>query len=190
MTNRLEGKLAFCTASGAGIGRATAIAFAREGAEVVLTHLPGEEEDGRRTAELVEQAGRRAVTAPGDARLASLRFVAVGGALLWPLVLNHPLFAYPVLFVWGGVFVGIYTLMMAVVGSRFEGAELVGIYAVMGLVWGLGALLGPALGALAVGFGLVEWIGGERVTPGIIAVLLGATGMGNLAFYLFERRLK
>lgn len=49
---------------------------------------------------------------------------------------------------------------------------------------------GCVLVALAVGFGLVEWIGGERVTPGIIAVLLGATGMGNLAFYLLERRLK
>ena len=49
---------------------------------------------------------------------------------------------------------------------------------------------GFVLVALAVGFGLVEWIGGERVTPGIIAVLLGATGMGNLAFYLLERRLK
>jgi hypothetical protein len=40
--------------------------------------------------------------------------------------------------------------MMAVVGSRFAGAELVGIYAVMGLVWGVGALLGPALAGLAM----------------------------------------
>ena len=80
----------------------------------------------------------------------ALGFVAVGGALLWPLVLNDPWIAYPVLFVWGGVFVGIYTLMMAVVGSRFAGTELVGIYAVMGLVWGLGALLGPALAGLAM----------------------------------------
>lgn len=39
MTNRLEGKLAFCTASGAGIGRATAIAFAREGARVIATDV-------------------------------------------------------------------------------------------------------------------------------------------------------
>jgi MFS family permease len=54
------------------------------------------------------------------------------------------------LFVWGGVFVGIYTLMMAVVGSRYQGAELVGIYAVMGLMWGIGALLGPALAGLAM----------------------------------------
>jgi MFS family permease len=80
----------------------------------------------------------------------ALGAVAVAGALLWPLVLNHPWIAYPVLFVWGGVFVGIYTLMMAIVGSRFTGAELVGIYAVMGLVWGVGALLGPALAGVAM----------------------------------------
>jgi MFS family permease len=80
----------------------------------------------------------------------ALGFVAVGGALLWPLVMNQPWIAYPLLFLWGGVFVGIYTLMMAVVGSRFAGTELVGIYAVMGLVWGMGALLGPALAGLAM----------------------------------------
>jgi MFS family permease len=40
--------------------------------------------------------------------------------------------------------------MMAVVGSRFAGSELVGIYAVIGLVWGLGALVGPALAGLAM----------------------------------------
>src|SRR5258707_4568360 len=39
MTDRLKGKLAFCTASGAGIGRATAIAFAREGARVIASDL-------------------------------------------------------------------------------------------------------------------------------------------------------
>lgn len=49
---------------------------------------------------------------------------------------------------------------------------------------------GCVLVALAVGFGLVEWIGGERVTPGVIAVLLGATGVGNLAFYQLERKQK
>lgn len=49
---------------------------------------------------------------------------------------------------------------------------------------------GSVLVALAVGFGLVEGMGGERVTPGVVAVLLGATGLGNLAFFLLERRLK
>ncbi|GAB2859984.1 hypothetical protein GCM10027026_07320 [Myroides odoratimimus subsp. xuanwuensis] len=65
-TGRLSDRVALITGGDSGIGRAVALAFAREGADVVLTHLPGEEEDGRRTAELVEQAGRRAVTAPGD----------------------------------------------------------------------------------------------------------------------------
>ena len=79
-----------------------------------------------------------------------LGLIATGGALVWPLVLNHPWIAYRVLFFWGGVFVGIYTLMMAIVGSRFQGADLVGIYAVMGLVWGVGALLGPALAGISM----------------------------------------
>jgi MFS family permease len=79
-----------------------------------------------------------------------LALVAVGGAFLWPLILHDPWIAYPVLFVWGGVFVGIYTLMMALVGSRFQGADLIGIYAVMGLTWGAGALLGPTLAGLSM----------------------------------------
>lgn len=49
---------------------------------------------------------------------------------------------------------------------------------------------GSVLLALAVGFGLVEMIGVDQVTPGTIALLLGATGLGNLAYYLLERRLK
>ena len=43
-------------------------------------------------------------------------------------------------------------LMMAVVGSSFQGTDLVGIYAAMGLSWGVGALLGPALAGLAMDF--------------------------------------
>lgn len=43
----------------------------------------------------------------------------------------------------GGLFVGIYTVMIAEVGSRFSGGDLVGIYAVMGFGWGGGALIGP-----------------------------------------------
>lgn len=49
---------------------------------------------------------------------------------------------------------------------------------------------GSVLVALAAGFGLVEAIGADSVTPGVIALLLGATGLGNLAYYIVERRLK
>ena len=50
---------------------------------------------------------------------------------------------------------------------------------------------GCVLLALAAGFGLVEWlVTADRVTPGAIALLLGATGLGNLGYYLVERRMK
>ncbi|MFX8903244.1 MFS transporter, partial [Acinetobacter baumannii] len=41
-----------------------------------------------------------------------LGVASVVGALIWPLVLDQPMIAYPLLFVWGGVFVGIYTMML------------------------------------------------------------------------------
>jgi NAD(P)-dependent dehydrogenase (short-subunit alcohol dehydrogenase family) len=63
---RLTGRTALITGADSGIGRAVAIAFAREGADVVVSHLPQEERDGIETARWVEQAGRRVVRAPGD----------------------------------------------------------------------------------------------------------------------------
>jgi len=67
-TGRLEGKRAIVTGGDSGIGRAVALAFAREGADVVLSYLDEEEADARETVRLVEKAGRRAVTVPGDLR--------------------------------------------------------------------------------------------------------------------------
>lgn len=67
-TGRLEGRKALITGADSGIGAATAIAFAREGADVVLSYLPEEEEDAARIAGLIEDAGRKAVRVPGDLR--------------------------------------------------------------------------------------------------------------------------
>lgn len=72
------------------------------------------------------------------------------GALVWPFALMNEIATYVLLFIWGGAFVGVYTIMLAVVGSRFQGAELVGIYAAMGLMWGVGALAGPMLAGAAM----------------------------------------
>jgi hypothetical protein len=48
---------------------------------------------------------------------------------------------------------------------------------------------GVTLLAIAVGFGLIEAFGWSDVTPGVIAVLAGATGLGNLAYYFLARRM-
>lgn len=79
-----------------------------------------------------------------------LAFAAAAGATVWPLALTNEILTYGLLFVWGGALVGIYTIMLAVVGSRFQGSDLVGIYAAMGLMWGVGALVGPVLAGLAM----------------------------------------
>ena len=61
----LEGRRALVTGGDSGIGRAVAIAFAKEGADVAIAYL-SEDDDARRTAGLIEKAGRRAVLLPGD----------------------------------------------------------------------------------------------------------------------------
>lgn len=82
-----------------------------------------------------------------------LGLASTGGALAWPYVIDIPALAYALLFVWGGLFVGIYTVMMAIVGSRFQGGDLVSIYAVMSVAWGAGAFVGPAAAGIAMGLG-------------------------------------
>ena len=64
---RLQGKKAIITGADSGIGRATAIAFAREGADVLISYLD-EHEDARESEKWVREAGRKAVLAPGDIR--------------------------------------------------------------------------------------------------------------------------
>jgi len=65
-TGKLKDRVAVITGADSGIGRAVALAFAREGADVVIGCHPAEEEDGRETARLVEDAGRKAVLLPAD----------------------------------------------------------------------------------------------------------------------------
>ncbi|MEU8237448.1 SDR family oxidoreductase [Actinoplanes missouriensis] len=67
-TGRLTGRKAIITGGDSGIGRAVAIAYAREGADVLISYLPEEESDARDTAGWIEKAGRKAVTVPGDIR--------------------------------------------------------------------------------------------------------------------------
>ena len=65
-SGRLKGRKALITGGDSGIGRAVAIAYAREGADVAINYLPSEEEDAAETVRLIEEAGRKAVALPGD----------------------------------------------------------------------------------------------------------------------------
>jgi NAD(P)-dependent dehydrogenase (short-subunit alcohol dehydrogenase family) len=63
---RLAGRKALITGADSGIGRAAAIAFAREGADVAIGYLPAEESDAQEVIALIEKAGRTAAAIPGD----------------------------------------------------------------------------------------------------------------------------
>jgi NAD(P)-dependent dehydrogenase (short-subunit alcohol dehydrogenase family) len=65
---RLKGKTALITGGDSGIGRAVAIAFAREGADVAISYLPDEAKDAEEARRWVEASGQRALTIPGDIR--------------------------------------------------------------------------------------------------------------------------
>lgn len=101
----------------------------------------------------------------------TLAWISAITAMLWPFALQETRLAFAMVFVWGGLFVGIYTVMLAMVGGRFQGNDLVGVYAVMGLAWGAGALIGPSAAGLAM-------LGSARFgLPGVIALACACFAM-------------
>lgn len=67
-SGRLAGRKALVTGGDSGIGRAVAIAYAREGADVAISYLPEEEKDAREVASLIEASGCKAIALPGDVK--------------------------------------------------------------------------------------------------------------------------
>lgn len=67
-SGRLQGRKALITGGDSGMGRAAAIAYAREGADVAINYLPEEEKDAKEVIALIKAAGRKAVAIPGDLR--------------------------------------------------------------------------------------------------------------------------
>lgn len=67
-SGRLTGRKALITGGDSGMGRAAAIAYAREGADVAINYLPAEEPDAKEVIDLIKAAGRKAIPIPGDLR--------------------------------------------------------------------------------------------------------------------------
>jgi NAD(P)-dependent dehydrogenase (short-subunit alcohol dehydrogenase family) len=67
-SGRLAGRRALITGGDSGMGRAAAIAYAREGADVAINYFPSEEPDAREVIQLIKDAGRKGVSIPGDLR--------------------------------------------------------------------------------------------------------------------------
>jgi NAD(P)-dependent dehydrogenase (short-subunit alcohol dehydrogenase family) len=67
-SGKLEGRAALITGGDSGIGRAVAVLFAREGADIAIVYMPEEQTDAEETREAVEREGRRALLIPGDVR--------------------------------------------------------------------------------------------------------------------------
>lgn len=86
-------------------------------------------------------------------RIATLRvcsLVGLVGAILLISIAASPLLLFGLLFVWGGIASGIYPVALSMAGDRFRGTELVTVNAAMIIAYGLGALVGPPLGGLAI----------------------------------------
>lgn len=72
------------------------------------------------------------------------------GAALLPLFIERTWALWPFLVVWGGLIVGIYTVALALLGARFKGNDLIAGNAAFSLAWGLGSIIGPAVGGQAM----------------------------------------
>ena len=102
------------------------------------------------------------------------------GAAAMPFCAGLPMLFWPVLFLWGGLSVGVYTLALVLLGERFQGHELATGNAAFGIMWGLGSLAGPLAGGAAM----------TLLGPHGLPALLAAASATFLLFALGPRLIR
>ena len=102
------------------------------------------------------------------------------GAVALPFCVGTPMLFWPVLFLWGGVSVGVYTIAMVLLGERYQGRDLATGNAAFGVLWGIGMLTGPLAGGAAM------TVAGPYGLPGLMA----AASLAFLAFALSARNAR
>lgn len=112
----------------------------------------------------------------------TLLAACIGGTLLLTLLLPWAVVAgawgYPVLMLWGGIYGGIYSVALTIVGERFRGEELIVANASLAMVWGLGGMAGPGLAGMAMDI----WD-----PHGMVVVIAAACAVTLAGMYLLRR---
>ncbi|RVB61329.1 MFS transporter, partial [Mesorhizobium sp. M7A.F.Ca.CA.002.04.1.1] len=112
-----------------------------------------------------------------SARLVRLACVAITvlGCVLLPLLIESPLI-WPMIFVWGAVSYGIYTMSIIELGERFTGSALVAGNAAFSLMWGVGGIAVPPLAGGAMD---VMGAGGLPITLGLLCLALAIASLAG-----------
>ncbi|MBT5086635.1 MAG: MFS transporter [Deltaproteobacteria bacterium] len=82
--------------------------------------------------------------------LVACALAGLAGAAVWPFVVGVPFLLWTTLFLWWGLFAGVYTVAMILAGQWFKGAELATAMAAFGVFWGVGAFVGPMAGGVSM----------------------------------------
>jgi len=99
-----------------------------------------------------------------------LAFGTVGGCMLLAWLIQGSILIWPMLFIWGAVAFGTYTVSMVELGARFSGSLLLAGNSAFGIMWGLGGMVGPSIAGTAM-----DLMGpqGLPLTLGVLFALLG-----------------
>jgi len=106
--------------------------------------------------------------------LCCLAFGTVTGSILLIWLIQGSVLIWPMLFVWGAVAFGTYTIAMVELGDRFSGALLLAGNSAFGIVWGVGGIVGPLVGGTAMD------LTGPEGLPVILAILFAILGLATI----------